>query len=126
MAFTNILQWNCRGIKPNFCEFRLLCDQYDPILCCIQETFLSSTDFNIRGFNSYHYTSQDIGGRACGGVSILVKEGIPQSEVQLNTTLQAKAVTISSPKVLTVCSLYLSPSININPLLFIPCGAGLE
>ena len=117
MAFTNILQWNCRGIKPNFCEFRLLCDQHDPILCCLQETFLSSTDFNIRGFSSYHYTSQDIGGRACGGVSILVKEGIPQSEVQLNTTLQAKAVTISSPKVLTVCSLYLSPSININPLL---------
>ena len=117
MSFSNLLQWNCRGIKPNFCEFRLLCDQYDPILCCLQETFLSSTDFNIRGFNSYHYTSQDIGGRACGGVSILVKEGIPQSEVQLNTTLQAKAVTISSPKALTVCSLYLSPSINIDPLL---------
>ena len=61
MSFSNFLQWNCRGIKPNFCEFRLLCDQYDPILCCIQETFFSSTDFNIRGFNSYHYTSQDIG-----------------------------------------------------------------
>ena len=117
MSFSNFLQWNCRGIKPNFCEFRLLCDQYDPILCCLQETFFSSTDFNIRGFNSYHYTSQDIGGRACGGVSILVKEGIPQSEVQLNTTLQAKAVTISSPKVLTVCSLYLPPSINIDPLI---------
>ena len=30
-----------------------LCDIYNPIVCCLQETFLSSDDYVIRGF-SYH------------------------------------------------------------------------
>ena len=62
-------------------------------------------------------TSRDIGGRACGGVSVLVRDGIPSSECTLNTSLQAKAVTISTSKTLTVCSLYLPPSENLNIVL---------
>ena len=36
----SIIQWNCRGLRPNFTDFRLLCDKYNPIVCCLQETFL--------------------------------------------------------------------------------------
>ena len=62
-------------------------------------------------------TSRDIGGRACGGVSVLVRDGIPSSECTLHTSLQAKAVTISTSKTFTVCSLYLPPSENLNIVL---------
>ena len=99
----SILQWNCRGLNSNFTDFRLLIDEYNPIVVCLQETFLSSSDFNIRGYKSFHYLSQDIGGRACGGASILVRDGNTHSEVKLTTTLQAKAVTISTSNVCFFC-----------------------
>ena len=63
------------------------------------------------------WTSRDIGGRACGGVSVLSRDGIPSSECTLNTSLQAKSVTISTSKTITICSLYLPPSENLNIIL---------
>ena len=78
----NIIQWNCRGLRANFTDF----DYY--VTNIIQ--LLTKIDCVIRGFNSIHLTSCDIGGRACGGVSVLARD----SECTLNTTLQAKTVTI--------------------------------
>ena len=78
---------------------------------------LTKDDFIIRGFNCINLTSRDIGGRACGGVSVLVRDGIPSSECTLNTSLQVKAVIISTSKTITVCSLYLPPSENLNIVL---------
>ena len=113
----NVIQWNCRGQHANFTDFRLLCDKYNPIVCCLQETMLTKDDFIIRGFNCINLTSRDIGGRACGRVSVLVRDGIPCSECKLNTTLQAKTVTISTSKTITICSLYLPPSQHLNIVL---------
>ena len=87
----------------------------------------------IRGFNCIHLTSRDIGGGACGRVPVLVRDCIPCSEYKLNTTLQAKAVTISMSKTITTCSLYLPLSENLNivlltrliaqlPIPFVFCG----
>ena len=78
---------------------------------------LTKDDFIIRGFNCIHLTSRDIGGGACGWVSVFVRDDIPYSECTLNTTLQAKAVTISTSKTITICSLYLPPSENLNIVL---------
>ena len=83
--------------------------------------------------DSGHLTSRDIGGRACGGVSVMVRDGIPSSECTLNTSLQEKAVTKSTSKTITICSLYLPPSENLNivlltrliaqlPTPFVMCG----
>ena len=47
----NIIQWICRGLRVNVTAFRLLCDKYNPIVSCLQETMLSKDDFVIRGFN---------------------------------------------------------------------------
>ena len=60
---------------------------------------------------------RDVGDRSCGGVSVLVRDSIPHSECTLNTTLQARAVTISTSKTITVFSLYLPPSENLNIVL---------
>ena len=127
----NIIKWNCRDIRANFNDFRLLCD--NPIVCCLQETMLTMDYFVIRGFNCIHLTSRDIGGGACGGVSVLVRDVIPCSECKLNTTLQSKPVTISTSKTITICSLYLPPNEILNivlvtrlitqlPTPFVVCG----
>ena len=101
----SIIQWNCRGLRANFTDFRLLCDQYNPIVYCLHETMLTKDNFIIRGFNCIHLTGRDIGVRACGVVSFLSRDGIPSSQCTLNTSLQAKAVTISTSKSITICSL---------------------
>ena len=117
IPMNNSIQWNCHGLRANINDFRLLCDNYNPIVWCIQETMLTKDDFIIQGFNCIHSTSRDIGGRACGGVSVLVRDGIPSSECTFNTSLRVKAVTISTSKTITICSLYLPPRENLNIVL---------
>jgi len=107
------IQWNCRGLRPNFDELNLLIQTHNPIAVCLQETFLKDTDsISMRGFNLYHkfHNSE----RASGGVSILVNENIPQSVVALNTKLQAVAVRVTAHKAITICSIYLPPRNNFN------------
>ena len=129
----NIIQWNCHGISANFDDFRLLCDNYNPIVYFIQETMLTMDALVIRSFNCINLTSCDIGDGACSGNSVLVRNDVPYSECKLNTTLQAKAVTISTSKTITICSLYFPPSENLNivflsrlidqlPTPFVVCG----
>ena len=69
----NIIQWHCRGIRANFNDFRVLCDKYNPIVCCLHEIMLTMDDFVIRGFNCIHLTSRDINGGACGAVSVVAR-----------------------------------------------------
>ena len=91
MANTSIIQWNCRGIKPNLNKVKILADQHKAALLCLQETFLNDTDYSIRGSSCYNRICHDVGGRACGGVSVLVQDGTTHSHITLNT---ANEVTI--------------------------------
>ena len=63
----------------------------------------------------------------------LSRDDIPYSECTLNTTLQAKAFPTSTSKMITICSLYLPPSENLDivllsrlidqpPVPFVVCG----
>ena len=115
MQNTNkIIQWNCRGLKANFNEILLLL-QEDPVAVCLQESFLKSEDnITFRGYeliNSFGPTEP----RVSGGVSIIVNEHVPHSVVPLNTNLQAVAVRVTLHKTITICSLYLPPSQNVDP-----------
>ena len=53
-------------------------------------------------------------GRAIGGTSLLVRQGIPHSRISLTSDIQAVAVKISLHKCITVCSLYFPPSQDID------------
>ncbi|MES9881569.1 MAG: endonuclease/exonuclease/phosphatase family protein [Sedimenticola sp.] len=67
-----IVQWNCRGIKPNKDEISLLIQDYNPIAVCLQETFLKDTDLiSFKSYAMYNKCSDNVV-RASGGVSILV------------------------------------------------------
>ena len=68
-----IIQWNCRGLKPNFNEVSLLISEYNQSVFCFQETFLKPDDnISFKGFNIYNYVHTDRL-RPSGGASIFVK-----------------------------------------------------
>ena len=58
------------------------------------------------------YAKQD--DRAAGRSTILVKDNILHSQVDLNTDLQAVAVRVSLDKTVTLCSIYIPPSTPRN------------
>ena len=110
----SVIQWNCRGLRPNFDELNLLVVKHNPLTVCLQETFLKDTDnIIVRGFNLSH-KCQEIENRASGGVSILVKENVPQSIVTQITNIQAVAIKVTAHKTITLCSVYLTPRNNFN------------
>ena len=111
MDFKNkIIQWNCRGLKPNYNEILLLLSLLRPTVFCLQETFLKPDDnIAFKGFNVYNYIYKD-GHKPSGGSSVLVSSSCPQREIKLSTDLQAVAVSVSLDKEITICSVYIPPN----------------
>ena len=109
-----IIQWNCQGLKPNYNEVSLLISEYNPSVFCFQETFLKPDDnISLRGFNIYNYVHTDCL-RPSGGASIFVKSSYPQRKIDLQTELQATAVSVTLDREITICSVYISPSFSLN------------
>ena len=114
-----ILQWNIRGMKPNLNELLLLIMGFCPAVVCLQETFLKETDkIDINNYTSYNYINTNTD-RASGGTSILINNKIPQQEIELNTNLQAIAVSATLHRNINICSIYLPPDkpIDINEMV---------
>ena len=65
-----------------------------------------SDNLYIRGYTLYNHIHQ-AGDKASGGSSIILNNSIPQSQIQLNTNLQAVAFKETLYKTIHVCSLYL-------------------
>ena len=109
-----IIQWNCRGLKPNYNEVSLFISEYNPSVFCFQETFLKPDDnISLRGFNIYNYIHTDCL-RPSGGASMFVKSSFPQRKIDLQTELQATAVSVTLDREITICSVYIPPSFSLN------------
>ena len=111
-----IIQWNCRGFEANRQELDMLVQKYNPYIICLQETLIKGDNkLSFKYYKNYDKAGTiDAEGRYHGGVAVLVKESIPQSDIKLTTNLQAIAarVTLNSP--VTICSIYIPPSHPIN------------
>ena len=57
----------------------------------------------------FNYICPD-GQLASGGTSVMVKSSVSHSQFDLNTNLQAVAVTVTLTKKVTICSIYLPPN----------------
>ena len=109
-----IIQWNCRGLKPKFDEISLLLLQHNPSVFCLQETFLKPDDkVTLKGFNIYNHIHSECQ-RPSGGSSVFVKSTCPHRYIELNTELQATAVSVSLDKEITICSVYIPPSFSLK------------
>ena len=109
-----IIQWNCQGLKPNYNEVSLLISEYNPSVFCFQDTFLKPDDnIWLKGFNIYNYVHNECM-RPSGGVLVFVKSSFPQRKVDLQTELQATALSVTLDKEITICSVYIPPSFSLN------------
>ena len=108
----SLLQWNIRGFVSNREQVRVLFKEYNLSAMCIQETKLGDHTPNL-GFDYSFYRSPPlIGVRAQGGTGIVVRKSINHRVVHLNSVLQASAIQIFTDKWVTICSLYLDPSLE--------------
>ena len=116
MDNTKIIQWNCRGIKTNFNELKVLTQTHNPSIIALQETHLKETDnLSLKNYHMYNTFSPDgPEERAKGGSSLLIKQGIIHSHIPLNTDLQAVAARITLDKTVTICSLYIPPASRLQ------------
>ena len=58
-----IIQWNWRGLKPNYNEVSILISEYNPSVFCFQETVLKPDDnIWLKGFKIYNYVHTDFWG----------------------------------------------------------------
>ncbi|VDI42551.1 Hypothetical predicted protein [Mytilus galloprovincialis] len=111
---TNIIRWNCRGLKINLLELTFLVQSVLPIAFCLQKTHLKESDnVSLKGYNMYS-TFSKVDERAAGGSSIFVKDNVIHSTVQLNTDRQAVAILLSFDKTNTLCSIYIPPNSIID------------
>ena len=113
MAFTNVIQWNCEGIKAKFKagDINQLIKETGTNCLCLQETKLHpNANFVIKGFKSY-LKNQDVpeGQIPRGGVGVFVRKSVSSYQVELHTRLQAVAASVKFRNRVTVCSLYLPP-----------------
>ena len=106
-----IIQWNCRGLRAN--ELQLLLNDYDPAVVCLQETYLK--DPNHVTFRNYNlFNTLAVGdGRGIGGVTIIINNKCPSSQIHLKTNLRAVAVSVTLHRTISICSIYIPPRSKI-------------
>ena len=65
----------------------------------------------LKGYVAYHKAGKiDDMDRVHGGVSIFVKNNLPQSLVDMNSPLQTIVVMVTLHTSITFCNLYIPPS----------------
>ena len=111
-SFTDIIQWNCEGLIPKKAELEHLLTKKDPICLCLQETKLPyNSTCTLPGYSAFLKNLEvPDGGDAHGGVGVFVRKGISAFQINLDTRLQAVAVSIKFRKRITICSVYLPPA----------------
>ena len=108
-----ILNWNIQGLRAKYHELSSILREGQVPVACLQETILGDASWGPS--HSYKIEkSPHIGGEQNRGVAILLHSALQYSRIQLNTTLEVVAVTIHSDRPYTICSIYLSPNINIS------------
>jgi len=114
-SMSSIIQWNIRVLHANRKEFNMFLSDVDPTVVCLQETFHKSDEpANFNNYSFYCISAKEVNSISHGGVGILVKNSVPHKRCQLNSSLQAIALRITCNKTITVCSIYLSPSLKFN------------
>ena len=112
----NIIQCNCRGMKPNYEEIKCIMTNYNPNIICLQETLLNETDnITFKGYNTSNTTNRSAkDNRSTGGTSLIIKNQIPHAVLPLQTNLQATPIKASLHRTITICSIYIPPKHKLN------------
>ncbi|GBM07294.1 hypothetical protein AVEN_187852-1 [Araneus ventricosus] len=108
-----VVSWSCRGFRSKVCHIKDLIYEVHPVYIALQETYLKPADIaKIKLYSLVRKDNENESGRASGGVALLVSHDTPSSVITLHTNLQAVAVKVMFSNLVTVCTLYLPPSIS--------------
>ena len=111
-----VVQWNCRGLKPNYEEIKRFMHDFNPLVFCLQETFLGPTDnITFRYYNIFNKCSSSlVDGRPIGGSTILIKKGTPHEIIKIQSNLQVIAAKVTLHCTFTICSIYIPPRFELT------------
>ena len=108
-----IIQWNCRGLRANYDELQLLLNDYDPAVVCLQETYVKEPN-HVTFRNNNRFNRFAVGdGRGTGGVTIIINNKCPSSQIHLKKNIQAVAVSVTLHQTISICSIYIPPRSKI-------------
>ena len=107
----NIVQFNIRGLIKNFYNLQTFISTFKPDIVCLQETQVGPDStlryrrpIEFRGYNLYRKDCEP----GKWGVAILVKEDIPQSLLNIKSSLEQISVKVFyKGKTMSLTSLYL-------------------
>ena len=83
-------------------------------MSCLQETFLKQDDnINIKNCYLLNYI-HDSGCRTSGGASVLIRNNLPYSKVNIKANIQTVALKATLHKAVNICSMSTPPNDDIN------------
>jgi len=110
----NILQWNLNGFFKKQNELKLIINNIDPQIICLQETnFKEDYTAPLKEYSGFS-KNRTTANRASGGTSIYVKSNIPAQETQIKSNLETIAITIELKEKFTICNIYLPNLTNVS------------
>ena len=114
-----IIQWNCDGFYSHNEDFKLILNEYNPYIICIQETKFKYDHKPILNNYKPFYHNVYSNTVAKGGVITFVNNNFDCEEILLNSNIQAVAVKVYYPIEFIICNIYLpgSEQIPSNELL---------
>ena len=108
----SLIQWNIRGLFSNLEQVRILLRDHNVSAICLQETKLGNNTPNL-GHSYAFYRSPPLRGvRAQGGTGILISKSVNHKVLNIDSVLQVCAIQIFTTKWITLCSIYLEPSLE--------------
>ena len=113
-----IIQWNVNGFRARKQEISLLLAEKNPSCVCLQELKLSTNSPYDIGSHYKAYSKLPNGDDEFprGGTLVAVRRDIPHTSLQLNTPLQAVAISLTTGDLRSICSVYLPPTEQVSEL----------
>lgn len=105
----SVISWNIQGLRTGRPEIKVINNERQPLVYCLQETMCSTEEqAHIRGFSTFHRMRTG-GRRASGGVLTAVKAGIDCHEINVNSVIEAVAVMVGHPLNTNILNVYIPP-----------------
>ena len=105
-----IIQWNINGYYTHYEQFQILINNLSPDNICLQETnFKKNYQPTLKHFNTFvknRVNEND----ASGGVGIIISDKYDSTEILLKSNLEAVVISISFPKRIHICNIYIPNS----------------
>ncbi|GBM65242.1 hypothetical protein AVEN_239180-1 [Araneus ventricosus] len=110
-----LVLWNFHGFRSKVCHIKSLMYEVHPVCIALQEPYLKPADIaKIKCYSLLRIDNENESGRASGEVALPVSHDTLSFVITLHTNLQTVAIRVLLSNLVTVCTLYLPPSTNVN------------